>query len=122
MNHNEQRKTAKENVLKKMAFARLNGYLVIGGDTYPCKDGWIHGQLMALLSFGGGEDAKRRMRNLKEDGWIIEKRKKIGSASFEYRISCTEREAQRIVYSYHGSVTPQMIYGDKPKQLGMFQG
>lgn len=121
MDHNEARKTAKVNVLNTMAWARLNGYIVLDGHTYPCKDGWIPGTLMAMLSFGGGEDAKRRMRNLKEDGWIIEKRKKLDSASFEYRLFCTQHEAKRIVYSYFGSVTPKMIYGDTSRQLGMFQ-
>lgn len=121
MDHNKARKTAKENVLMTMAFAKLNGYLVMDGHTHPCKDGWIPGTLMVLLSFGGGEDAKRRMRNLKEDGWIIEKRKKAGSSSFEYRLFCTQHEAQRIVYSYRGSVEPRTIYGDTSKQLGMFQ-
>lgn len=116
---NKQRETAKNNVLRALASARLNGYLLVGGETWPCKDGWVMGRLLNHVSIGG-EDGKRRKRNLQEEGWIIEKRKMLNSASFEYRLVCTMHEAQRIVYSHNSQVTAQMIYGNKQKQMGLF--
>lgn len=116
---NDKRATAKNNVLRAFASARLNGYLILGGETWPCKDGWVLGRLLNHVSIGG-EDGKRRKRELEEEGWIIEKRKMINSPSYEYRLICTKHEAQRIVYNYFGKITPQMIYGGKPKQVGLF--
>ena len=116
---NKQRETAKDNVLNALARAKLQEYLVIDGYTYPCKGGWVPGRLLNHVSIGG-EDGKRRKRNLQEEGWIIEKRKMLNSASYEYRLVCTKHEAQRIVMNYYGRITPQMIYGLKPKQVGLF--
>lgn len=120
MYNNKQRETARDNILKVLARARLQEYLVIDGSTYPCRDGWIPGRMLNYASLGGGEDGKRRKRELEEQGWIIEKRKMLNSPSYEYRLVCTRHEAQRIIINHSSKIIPQLIYGNKPRQIGMF--
>ncbi|MDZ7821543.1 MAG: hypothetical protein U5N26_06880 [Candidatus Marinimicrobia bacterium] len=115
-----QRETAKNNVLNAMARARLQEYLVIDGYTVPCKEGWVPGHILTHPSIGG-EAGKRRKRELDEEGWIIEKQKIRNSTGYEYRLICTKHEGRRIIMNNSVNIIPQMIYGQKAHQLGVFE-
>lgn len=113
------RETAKNNVLRALALARTQGYLLVDGASYPIKEGWVPGYVLTHPSIGG-ESGKRRKRELEEQGWIIQKRKKRESNAYEYRLFCTIHAAQRIAYSQTMNFIPKMIYGDTAYQVGMF--
>ena len=111
--------TAKENVLTALAFAKIQGHIVIDGATHITKDGWVPGYILTHPSIGG-ESGKRRKRELEAEGWVIEKRKKKDSNAYEYRLFSSTHGAQRIAFNYNGKITPKMIYGDTAYQVGIF--
>jgi hypothetical protein len=112
--------TTKQNVLRALALAKTQGYLLINGASFPTKEGWVPGHILTHPSIGG-EAGKRRKRDLESEGWIIEKRKKRDSNGYEYRLFCNLHAAQRIAYSTTMNFIPKMIYGDRAYQIGMFQ-
>ena len=110
---------AKDSVLSVLAFARLQGFVVIDGATYITKDGWVSGRILTMDSVGG-EAGKRRKRELEAEGWRIQKRQIKGSRKFEYRLDMTLNSARRVAYNYNGKITPDMIYNNESPQVGIF--
>jgi hypothetical protein len=112
--------TTKQNVLRALALAKAQGYLLLNSVSYPAKDGWVPGHVLTHPAIGG-EAGKRRKRDLEAEGWLIEKRKKRDSNGYEYRLFCDRHAAQRIAFSTTMNFIPKMIYGEKSYQLGVFQ-
>lgn len=57
------------------------------------KDGgWVDGHVLCE-PWTGGTSGLRRVRELRTDGWVVEKRRKPGSDEFQYRVNGRDRTA-----------------------------
>lgn len=86
-------KTRKELVLQALKTARSRGRLTIDGTSYKTSGGWVDGWLLTHPTLGGSEGL-RRLRELRQEGFIIEMRVSDKGTTRQYRLSLSPTGAR----------------------------